>query len=132
MAKEYIERESAIEAIAQRYEDIGDDMRAVSIRSKASVLRGIPTADVVSRDTYNEVLCQNNAMKEQLAKIGKSVGSEMDDVRTVVLCRDCASRERKPEDSERTYHWCKMNLRSVMLDDYCSFGSTCDDKTEDS
>lgn len=43
---EYIDREAAIEAIADRFEQIGDDIRAASIRSKMSILRGIPAADV--------------------------------------------------------------------------------------
>ena len=64
---EYNDREAAIEAIADRFERIGDDMRAASIRSKTSILRWIPAADVVSRDCHDKILWENGIMRRQLA-----------------------------------------------------------------
>lgn len=60
------------------------------------VLNSIPAADVVSRGAYDQTDWERCVALTQLKEIGKSLGERMDDVRPVVLCRDC--RHRDPED----------------------------------
>lgn len=50
-------------------------------------LREIEPADVVSRDCYDRILAENDAMREMLAQIGKKPGDKMDDVRSVARAR---------------------------------------------
>lgn len=44
------------------------------------IMETYPAADVVARDCYDRVLAENDAMREQLAKIGKKPGDSMEGV----------------------------------------------------
>lgn len=81
---DYILREDAIEAHCMRCQNIDqeDDKNACWCMEKDRINR-IPAADVVSRDCYDRILAENDAMREMLAQIGKKPGDKMDDVRIV-------------------------------------------------
>lgn len=52
--------------------------------SAIEAINKIPSADVVSRDCYDRILAENDAMREMLAQIGKKPGDKMDDVRVAL------------------------------------------------
>ena len=84
---EYIKRSEAIESFdnpaVERY--YGD----VEPESVIRVIERIPAADVVSRGAYDQTDWERCVALTQLKEIGKGLGERMDDVRPVVLCRDC-------------------------------------------
>lgn len=90
---DYILREDAIEAHCMSCQNIDqeDDKNACWCMEKDRINR-IPAADVVSRDCYDRILAENDAMREMLAQIGKKPGDKMDDVRRVVTCKECKFR----------------------------------------
>ena len=44
----------------------------------------VPSSDTVDRKCYDQILSENDTMREQLAQIGKKPGDKMDNVRPVV------------------------------------------------
>ena len=106
--------------------DIADlDWRV--LMEKVLRINDLHTADVVARDCYDKILIENDAMREQLAAIGKKAGDGMDDVKPVVRCRECIYR--KPWamnatnyfDSEVKYY---CNINGIFVTDgfYCADG----------
>lgn len=87
---DYISREAALDFHIQTYDlNISvQDERILGDRFE-EFLKSISAADVVARDCYDRILAENDTMRKQLAQIGKKPGDKMDDVRPVVLCRDC-------------------------------------------
>lgn len=91
---EYISRKAAIEglpaeALERNLDSVMTDDAHRYHRAAERVIAGVPAADVVSRDAFNRILAENDDMRAQLAQIGKKPGDSMDDVRRVVLFRDC-------------------------------------------
>lgn len=84
-------------------------------------LKSIPTADVVARDCYERILAENDAMREQLASIGKKPRDRMNDVRPVVLCRDCKQYMGRPWENNES-GICARTDCGVGEDDFCSYG----------
>ena len=83
-------------------------------------LKDAPTIDV------NEVIAQfkweRDTAIEQLHEIGKGLGSRMDDVATVVRCKDCK-------------HWvngfCITEMKFNLAEtDFCSWGERKDNETD--
>jgi len=84
-------------------------------------LKSVPAADVVARDCYERILAENDAMREQLASIGKKPRDRMNDVRPVVLCRDCKRYGGRPWENNES-GICARTDCGVGEDDFCSYG----------
>lgn len=70
---EYIKKEDAFDVACAECE-------AGTFYDIPSKIRGIPSADVVTRDCYDRILWENDTMRQQLADIGKAFAEKMDDV----------------------------------------------------
>lgn len=83
----------------------------------------IPAADVVSRGAYDKTDWERCVALTQLKEIGKGLGERMDDVRPVVLCRDCVHYEMgvclKIYDDGAAN---KDAWQERKPDDFCSYG----------
>lgn len=78
-----------------------------------------PAADVVSRGAYDQTDWERCVALTQLKEIGKSFGERMDDVRPVVLCRDCKCyRQSSFVDKHME---CARRGFPVHPVDFCSF-----------
>lgn len=76
--------------------DIGDaPCRACSICDVLDAVEDFPAADVRPVGLLEKVEWERDIALAQLAEIGKSFGEKMDDVRPVVLCRDCIFRSNE-------------------------------------
>lgn len=85
---DYISRQAAIDAVCKACSFICDEERdgrreGSDLCAELTVLRNVPSTDVVSRDCYDAILWENDIMRKQLAEIGKTPGAKMDDVRSV-------------------------------------------------
>lgn len=76
----------------------------------------MPTIEAVSVGTLEQFIWERNLAIGQLNEIGKDLGSKMDNVITVVKCKDCIL------DKEAQ---CPMKY-ATEPDDYCSFGERID------
>jgi hypothetical protein len=83
-------------------------------------VKEIPAADVVTRDCYERILWENDIMRQQLADIGKAFAEKMDDVRPVVLCRDCKCYQQSSFVDKHME--CARSRFPVHSVDFCSFG----------
>lgn len=77
-----------------------------------------PTIEAVSVGTLEQFIWERDLAIEQLNEIGKDLGSKMDDVITVVRCKDCIL-DREAE--------CPMRY-ATEADDYCSYGERMEEK----
>ena len=70
----------------EREENENEDIpnRSDGIRDAIIDIINAPTIDAVPNDAYQRVVWENAVMAEQLNKIGKGFGAEMDDVVPVV------------------------------------------------
>lgn len=92
----------------------------------------VPAADAVARSAYSQVVWERDTALSQLAEIGKGLGEKMDDVPTVVFCRECENYN--PEGHyDRGYDTCFMTVirkdgavisgsQFMPADGFCSFG----------
>jgi len=87
------------------------------------LMEGIPAADVVSAGAYDQTDWERCVALTQLKEIGKSFGERMDDVRTIVLCKDC--NYWGLSEIEPSFHVCKYLYGAEVVrneDDFCSRG----------
>ena len=84
-------------------------------------LEDFPAADVVSRGAYDQTDWERCVALTQLKEIGKSLGERMDDMRPVVLCRDCEQYCGRPWENNET-GICARTDFGVGKDDFCSYG----------
>ena len=64
-----------------------------SFKSVTAYIDSIPAAEVVSKELFNQTVWERNVAITQLTEIGKGLGAKMDDVATVVRCKDCYLNE---------------------------------------
>ena len=76
---DYIDRERAIQDVQAWATNLNDPKMLVR-EDAICVLQNIPAADVVVRYCYDNLLWENDIMRQQLANIGKKFGEKMDDV----------------------------------------------------
>ncbi len=76
----YIERRAAQEALLRLSATHIQDLDTVSVMRCFEEISNLPEADVVSRDCFNGVLCENDDARAQLASVGKHIGDDMSDV----------------------------------------------------
>lgn len=77
------------------------------------ILDEIPTADVVSKDLYNQAVWERDVAIGQLAEIGKSLGEKMDDVAPVKngtwnadeTCSCCGKKTTEGLVAEKWNYW---------------------------
>ena len=77
--------------------------------------------DAVARACFDRILKENDVMREQLASIGKKSGDRVDDLRSVVLCRDCKHSELWYGDKSRCFLWHEDGI-DVFNDGFCNYG----------
>ena len=109
---EYIDREAAINAVFEAFADG---------RSAYIALETVPAADVVSRGAYDQCDWERCVALTQLKEIGKGLGERMDDVRPVVLCRDCVNYGEMLSGYDHRLICHKFAL-TTKPDDFCSRG----------
>ena len=80
----------------------------------------IPTEDAVSAETYQQTIWERDVALAQLNEIGKGFGEEMDDVATVIRCKDCKYAEYD-EDLPNQYY-CPNFESMVQSYFYCWWG----------
>ena len=124
---EYILREQAIIAVTgAKLPDVSASGLPIA-NGKRSVtdcvrrLKDIPAADVVSRGAYDQTDWERCVALTQLKEIGKSLGERMDDVRPVVLCRDCVNYGEMLSGYDHRLICHKFAL-TTKPDDFCSRG----------
>lgn len=81
----------------------------------------LPAVDAVERAVYEQVAWERDIAIKQLADIGKSLGAKMDDVATVVRCRECRYFCKGENDSE-SWEWCDCWKKDCWEDCYCACG----------
>ena len=90
---EYIKREDIIKWIDDSLELCGDrysvDQKNMMELFRTVINDCLPFADVVERNTFEQVMWERDVALAQLAEIGKGFGEKMDDVVEVVRCKDC-------------------------------------------
>ena len=82
------------------------------------VLEEVPSIDAVSRGVLEQVMWERDLAISQLNEIGKSWGEKMDNVATVVRCKDCISFDKEGI--------CQLHEINRSEDDYCSDGKMCE------
>ena len=83
----------------------------------------IPTEDAVSSETYQQTIWERDVALAQLNEIGKGFGEVMDDVATVVRCRDCVHCADDWNGNQPQFT-CELGRcgEAVYPNDYCSWG----------
>jgi len=121
---DYISREAAKYVLRERYRiktHFHDMESAAQLKCAELEIGDIPAADVVPTGAYNQAAWERDTAIEQLKQIGKSFGEQMDDVRPVVLCRDCVMYECHEYDGGLKYV-CRLFKRQMQETDFCSYG----------
>lgn len=96
----------------------GDEKFLLGIASAKEIVENAPTIEAVSVGTLEQFIWERDIAIGQLNEIGKDLGSKMDDVATVVRCKDCIlDREAQ----------CPMKY-ATEEDDFCSFGERMEDE----
>ena len=96
------------------------------------VLDTVSTVEyVVSKDAYDQAKWENEVMQNQLAEINKTLGQKMDDVVTVVRCKDCLfwNRERISCEGLARCVTGEGGVRYRHKNDFCSRGRKMDGET---
>ena len=75
----------------------------------------------MSRGAYDQTDWERCVALTQLKEIGKSLGERMDDMRPVVLCKDCKNYIERSGA-------CAYLVVGMREDDFCSYG----EKSEES
>lgn len=88
----------------------------------AIVADSFPTIDAVPVGAYEQTRWERDTAIEQLAEIGKSLCEKMDNVATVVRCKDCISFDKEGI--------CQLHEINRSVDDYCSDGKVEDERTD--
>lgn len=117
MMDEYVKRADAVQCaldVATDLENDGFIEEGGAAHTVGDWLDGLPAADVVARDCYNRVLAENDAMRAQLAQIGKKPGDDMSDVRLVVR----GQWQETGDFSDEPIYWVKCDKCGVSSPDY--------------
>lgn len=78
-----------------------------------------PTIDAVPVGAYEQTRWERDMAISQLEEIGKSLCEKMDNVATVVRCKDCEFWQQARPNSGN----CGMGFSPIAYaDDFCSFG----------
>lgn len=97
-----VEREKIQEVISDIYKDADSAVEGACIEIWSRV-KEIPAADVVSCGAYDQTDWERCVALTQLKEIGKGLGERMDDVRPVVMCRDCKHGQGEKMDFWNEY-----------------------------
>lgn len=122
---EYIERDKILFELFEAYDSIDPRfLRGRAIREAIALIKKeintMPTADVIPKGAYDQVLWERDIAVRQLREdYGVDLGEKKHaDVTPVVRCRNC--RYLMFSDC---YGECRRgNLGMVRPDDYCSYG----------
>lgn len=71
---DYIKREDAILAITRKHDEV------LSVAEAIEDLESVPSADVVTREQYEQIHWERDVALHQLEEIGKGLGEKMVDV----------------------------------------------------
>lgn len=114
-----INRDFAIELCRPIKEEEGLPLRT---------LKNIPLERVVSRDAFDQILWENDVMREQLKSIGKSLGEKMDDVRpakfgkniadysSMFQCSKCGWKCNDMYECDDDFNFCP-NCGAIIIND---------------
>lgn len=90
-----------------------------------------PTIDAVSIGTLEQFKWERDVAIKQLNEIGKGLGSKMDDVTTVVRCKDCEHYKHSAVADRKMCF--RKDVDGVQVcydfqpDDFCSWGEQEDE-----
>lgn len=94
------------------------------IESVIEYVENLKPADVVSRGLFDQIKWERDIAIDQLDQIGKTLGEKMDNVASVVRCKDC-----KFLMFSDCYGECRRgHFGIVSPNDYCSRGTRKDDE----
>ena len=93
-----ISRQAAIEMLndnelERQADDVFDGDLHRYKRAAQRIIAQLPTIDAVPVGAYEQTRWERDTAIEQLEKIGKSLCEKMDNVATVVRCKDCKHRD---------------------------------------
>lgn len=87
------------------------------------VLEEVPSIDAVPLGAYEQTRWERDMAIAQLAEIGKSLCEKMDNVATVVRCKDC-----KYHGINECFH--KLGMIASTDDGFCSYAERRTDETD--
>lgn len=95
------------------------------IETVMEYVENLKPADVVSRGLFDQIRWERDIAIDQLDKIGKTLGEKMDNVTSVVRCKDC-----KFLMFSDGYGECRRSHFGIVSpNDYCSKGVRKDDES---
>lgn len=114
LTMEYIEREALIDEINIAPVSMSICMNVDECKGRIyererlmRIINAIPAADVVSRDCYDRLLSENDALRKE---------------RPVVRCGECAYRKRAWVN-KKGFLICPASGMDITDNDYCSYGA---------
>ena len=114
-----IDRQAAIDALTTAV--------PITLYDVIRVFEALPTIDAVPVGAYEQTRWERDTAIEQLAEIGKSLCEKMDNVATVVRCKDCKYYDESVMFSPQKMCFrlkdknCKVIGYNFAEDDFCSY-----------
>lgn len=139
MTDEYVRKQDAVSAVefgityasainietgewTELFKNENDELREAIKR-----IHDMPSADVVPVSAYKQVMWERDTAVEQLKQIDKGLGEIMDDVVSVVRCKNCENWQTDWNPSIPDRHYCAVMDSMMKANDFCSYGEMRED-----
>lgn len=80
------------DALIKWVQECGEKCPTLSVEKLSNTIKNAPTIDAVPVGAYEQTRWERDMAISQLDEIGKSLCEKMDNVATVVRCKDCKHR----------------------------------------